>query len=376
MESLHDFLKAAIRHADRRALQELIDTKLSRKSMNDAQRVYWLASGIIVAPELYRDGLRDFAHAREDRIRHLMAFYYPGVSERSLADDLEGPALEPLIRLLGSHVGPARTRDEVYRASPATEAPFLVRDLIQRLAASPGKDASDALGRLAIDRELSRWHNELSRAQDEQLVIRRDAGYHHPNIGQICQTLDGGTPTNAADLAALLMDLLQELAEDIRTGNTDDWSKYWNVDSYGRPVDPRHESTCRNTLLSDLKRLLPERVNIGREGQHRNDKRDDIWVSSGDFRVPVEIKKNMHPKVWRALRDQLISQYTSDPATGGYGIYLVFWFGKEHTLRPSSRGRPSGPEELGEMLPAEADLTPLEARKISICVIDVSRPDS
>ncbi len=372
MESLHDFLKAAIRHADRRALQELIDTKLSRKSMNDAQRVYWLAAGIIVAPELYRDGLRDFAHAREDRIRHLMAFYFPGVSERSLADDLEGPALEPLIRLLGSHVGPTRTRDEVYWASPETEAPSLVRDLIRRLAASPGKDASDALGRLAIDRELSRWHNELSRAQDEQLVIRRDAGYHHPNIGQICQTLDGGTPTNAADLAALLMDRLGDLARDIRKGNTDDWRQYWN-EPRGQSPTPKHEDQCRDALLSDLRPLIPAEVDAQPEGPYANDKRADIRVSCRDFQVPVEVKKSMHPKLWSAVRDQLIAKYTIAPDTGGYGVYLVLWFGKDTKPSPSG-GRPADPEELCERLAAEADLTPLEARKISICVVDVSRP--
>ena len=372
MESLHDFLKAAIQHADRRALQELIDTKLSRKSMNDAQRVYWLAAGIIVAPEVYRDGLKDFAHAREDRIRHLMAFYHPGVSERSLADDLEGPALEPLIRLLGSHVGPARTRDEVYWASPETEAPSLVRGLIQRLAASPGKEASDALDRLVADRELSRWHNELSRAQDEQRVIYRDAVYRHPDIEQVCQTLEGATPANPADLAALLMDRLEELARQIRTGNTDDWHQYWNEPS-GESPTPKHEDQCRDALLSDLRRLIPAEVDAQPEGPYANDKRADIRVSCRDFQVPVEIKKSMHPKLWSAVRDQLIAKYTIAPDTGGYGIYLVFWFGKDTKPSPSG-GRPADPEELCERLAAEADLSPAEARKISICVIDVSQP--
>ena len=373
LESLHDVLKAAIQHVDRRSLQELIDTKLSRKSMNAAQRVYWLAVGILVAPGEYRDQLRDFAQAREDRIRHLMAFYYHGVSERPVTDDLRGPALELLIRLVGSYVGPARTRDEVYSATPETEAPFLVRNLILRLAASPATEASDALGRLVADPELSSWHDELSHAQDTQRAIRRDAGYRHLDIEQVCRTLNGGTPANPADLAALLMDWLQKLAVQIRTGNTDDWRQYWNVDSHGRPVDPRPEESCRDTLLSDLLERLPEGVSAGREGQHPNDKRDDIWVSRHAFRVPLEVKKNKNRRLWSALRNQLIAQYTNTSDTGGYGIYLVFWFGKEHTQRPPSGDRPADPDELRERL--EATLTPVEARKISICVVDVSRPD-
>ena len=374
MESLHDFLKAAIQHADRPAFQELIDTKLSRKSMKDAQRVYWLAAGIIVAPGVYCDQLRDFAQAREDRIRHLLAFYCHEVSEKPVTDHLRAPALELVIRLVGSHVRP-RTRDEVYTATPQTEAPFLVRNLILRLAASPAREASDALGRLVADPELSSWHGVLSHAQDSQRVIRRDAGYRHPDIEQACGTLNGGIPANAADLSSLLMDLLVDLARDIRKGNTDDWRQYWNVDSHGRPVDPRPEESCRDTLLSALRQRLPQGVDAQPEVQYANKKRADIRVSCGDFQVPVEIKKNRHLKLWSALRDQLIAKYTSDPATGGYGIYLVFWFGKEHTQSPPSGGRPAGPEELSERLAVEANLSAVEARKISICVVDVSRPD-
>ena len=187
--------------------------------------------------------------------------------------------------------------------------------------------------------------------------------------------MNGGTPANAADLAALLMDLLQKLGEEIRKSDADDWGKYWNVDSYGRPVDPRHESRCRNTLLSDLRERLPEGVSAWREGQHPNDKRDDIWVSGHDFRVPVEVKKNTNRRLWSALRKQLIAQYASTLGSDGYGIYLVFWFGREYTQPPPSGGRPAGPGELSERLAAEANLSPVEAHKISICVIDVSQPD-
>ena len=89
----------------------------------------------------------------------------------------------------------------------------------------------------------------------------------------------------------------------------------------------------------------------------------------------MEIKKNQgHRDLWSApIGDQLIAKYTTDPATGGYGIYLVFWFGKECTQPPPSGAAPLTAEEL-KRATAEATLTPAEARKISICVVDVSRP--
>ena len=81
----------------------------------------------------------------------------------------------------------------------------------------------------------------------------------------------------------------------------------------------------------------------------------------------------MHRDLWSALRNQLIAQYTIDPNTDGYGIYLVFWFGKDRTQPPPSGTRPTNAEELKKRL--EATLSPDEARKISVCGIDVSRPD-
>ncbi len=374
IQDLKYLLWAALQSADRDSLLDLIEEKLTYRSMSDGQRVYWLAAGVIVSPEVYGDLLREFSEGHEGRMRHLTAFFSRG-SLRSVVDGLESPALELLVRLVGGTVEPDEHWREGPSFTPAMKASRLVGDLIQRLSACPAEEASDALARLLRVESLSQWHDKLSQAQDAQRVIRRDAGYRHPGIEQVCRTLNGGTPANAADLAALLMDQLRELAVQIRRGNTDGWRQYWNVDSGGCPEGPRHEDVCRDALLDALRQRLPLAVDAQPEGQYANDKRADIRVSCPDFQVPVEIKKNGHLKLWSALRNQLIAQYTSDPATGGYGIYLVFWFGKGCTQSPPSGSRPAGPEELSERLAAEANLTPAEARKISICVVDVSRPD-
>ena len=376
IQDLKYLLWAALQSADMASLQDLIQEKLSYKSMSDAQRVYWLAAGLVVSPEVYGDMLRKFSEGREGRMRHLTAFFSHG-SLRSVVDGLQSPALELLVRLLGGTVEPDehwRERKGAY-LTPAMKASRLVGDLIQQLAACPAKEASDALAKLLEDESLSQWHEVLSRRKDEQRVIRRDAGYRHPDIEQVCQTLKGGTPANAAGLAALLTAKLEKLALDIRRGNTDDWRQYWN-EPHGQSPTPKHEDHCRDALLSDLQRGLPEGVDAQPEGQYARDMRADIRVSCRDFQVPVEIKKNMHRDLWSAPRNQLIAKYTTAPDSGGYGIYLVFWFGREGTPPPPSGPPPTGPEELSESLRAEAILTPAEARKISICVIDVSRLDN
>ena len=375
IQSLDYLLWAAIQYADRALLQELIENKLSRKSMNDAQRVHWLAAGVVISPSAYNDLLRDFIQRHERQVPHLAEFFPLQDRVQFSFDELGIPGLELLIRLVGSYVGPGyRWGDESENVGLKMKASELVHLFIQNLATSPTKDASDALNRLLSVSTLSRWRDALSQAQDAQRVTWRDASYRHFTIEQVCQTLNDGTPANAAGLAELVMDQLDEIARKIRGGPTSDWRQYWNVDQYNRPTCEKPEDACRDNLLSDLQNRLGQLdIDAQPEGRYANDKRADIRVSYGNFQVPVEIKKNMHRDLWSAPRNQLIAQYTIDPDTDGYGIYLVFWFGKDRTPPPPSGTRPTNAKELQERL--EATLSPDEARKISVCVIDVSRPD-
>ena len=413
LSSLNHLLWAAIRHADRALLQELIERKRSLKSISAAQRVRWLAAGAMVWPEEYTDILKDFIQEdQENRVRYLKAFFgsrvYQGASERGAwhtpafagrelfpFDASKVPLWELFIRLMGSVVGPDWWGDH---------ASDLVRMLIGDLVICPEEEASDALTNLLANPALERWNDVLKQAQETQLTIRRDAGYRHPGIEQICKTLNNLAPANPADLAALLMDLLDEIGSKIRRGPTSDWRQYWNVDSYNRPLrkepedaenshDPppcqepeeakhlhdsppcqRPEDACRDNLLSDLQeKLKPQGIDAQREGSYANDKRADIRVFYAGFNVPVEIKKNSHPKLWSAIHDQLIAKYTIDPDTDGYGIYLVFWFGKDDTNTPHEDGYPDNAKEMEQWL--EDSLSREEARKISVCVIDVSIPE-
>ena len=370
INALDHMLWAAIQHVDRASFEELIERKLSQKSMNLAQRMHWLAAGLVVSAA-YRKRLSEFVRGREKRVQQVATFFCGPerrLSKLGIPVPLKIPAVELLIRLIGGYVGPELWSEDGW-VPPSMEASRLVHTYIQHLAASPAKEASDALASLYADPALELWHGELSRARDSQQVIRRDAEYHHPTIEQVCETLSDDEPANPSDLAALLVDRLQEIATRIRKGNTDDWRQYWNEPS-GQEPTPKHEDHCRDALLSDLRQCLPPSIDAQPEGQYANDKRADMRVACQDFQVPVEIKKNSHQELWSAIRNQLISRYTIDPATGGYGIYLVLWFGRE-SCRPGSDGRPTSAAELEERL--RKTLSPDEVRKISVCVIDVAR---
>ena len=370
LRDLRHLLWASLQYAGRDLLGRLIEKKLSRTSMNPAQRVHWLAAGVIVAPSTHKDSLNDFVKGKEDRIRHIVEFFSSDDPLPFSLGDLETQIFELLIRLIGSSVGPSDWEGANGMVTAARKSSNLVNELIRYLAASSNEAVGNILGALCSDPGLSSWHYELTQARHTQRVIWRDARYRHPDIEQVCRTLDGGTPANAGDLVALLMDRLVAIGEEIRTGNTDDWRQYWNEGNGGQQPSPRHENSCRDAILSDLRLHLPQGVDAQREGQYARDRRADIRVSCRDFQVPVEIKKNGHPDLWRACRTQLIEQYTRDPATDGYGIYLVFWLGSHLTQRSPTGTRPGNPQKLRERL--EKTLSADERRKISITVIDVS----
>ena len=75
IQSLDYLLWAAIQHADKVSLQELMKKKLSSNGMNVAQRMHWLAASIIISPGAYNDLLSD-VRDRKGRIRHLAQFFF------------------------------------------------------------------------------------------------------------------------------------------------------------------------------------------------------------------------------------------------------------------------------------------------------------
>ena len=375
LPNLIRLLWAALQHANQHELLELVDKKLAGKSMTVAQRVHWLAAGVVAGPDTHSTRLGEFIDGKELRARHLAHFLWSEGRDLFQPGALPPHVLEVLIRQLGSAFGVYELKDGI--VGPREEALTRIPQLIERLEASPEPGAGAALHRLANDEALSRWSHGLRLAIDRQATISRDASYQRPGLDRIRATLSNAAPANAADLAALALDRLDDLAKRIRRANTNVWSQYWNQDSYGRPTRSKPEESCRDALLSHLRPFLPDEVEGQPEGQHAGNRRSDIRLSCSGFNVPVEIKKNSHPALWRAARDQLVAKYTSDPATGGYGIFVVLWFGDaEKTPLDETGKRPRSPEELQRRLEARIarQLAPEQARKIAVRVIDVTKP--
>lgn len=380
LPGLRYLLIAVERYSPRNEFVEMINEKLSHASMNVAQRVYWLAAGLISSPQYFSKSLCDYVIGNKQRVMHLATYIggrFDNLSVEPNQDNLS--AIATLIRLLGAVYPPSffdpeldADADEDREFSWGMGISYRIDGFVHQLMGNSSHTATRELEQLAVDESLSVWRTRLEFAIGKQKGIRREAEFKHAEVSTILGVLSNRQPANPADLAALTIDFLSEIATRIRDGNTSGWRQYWNVDSCHRVERPKPENACRDRLLSDLQqRLAILDIDAIAEGNYADDKRADIRVSFSGFNIPIEIKKSCHRDLWTAIRTQLIAKYTRDPGADGHGIYLVFWFGNHKHCRPTPDANPP-PKSAGELKRRlEESLTDAERRKISVCVIDV-----
>lgn len=359
-------LVAALKHCDRKQLLDMIENKLSRPSLEGAQRSQWLAAGLLLDPAKYEGPLARYVGSNQSRAMQVAGFFESRPTPGQDHPELSESAASLLIRLLAPHVSPERPTG-AHWVSPAMEAAELVRALISRLGANPAPSAASALAELLADDSVRAWHGLLRHQKEAQRVVSREAHFRRASAVDIVRTLANAEPANAADLKALLEQHLRDIAREDRDGNTTGYKRYWDAGK------PHHENDCRDRLLELLReKLRPIRVDAQPECEFRENKRADIRASfggTGGFNVPIEIKRDCHKDLWMALRDQLMAHYVRDPGADGHGIYLVFWFGGKGMPTAADGGRrPSSACELEERL--RATLKPDERQYIEVIAMD------
>lgn len=371
-ERLNDLgvlLTAAIQQADKQALLELIAIKLSRPSLDGTQRSQWLAAGLLLNPAKYEAPLVRHVGKNQSRAIQVAGFFESRPARGRQLPELSESAATLLIRLLAPHLSPERPTG-AHIVTAEMNAAELVRTLISRLGANPSIKATSTLDTLLADDGLHAWHGLLRHFRESQRIASREAHFRRASAADIVRTLANAEPANAADLHALLVQHLRDMAHEDRDGNTTGYSRYWEADK------PHHENYCRDRLLELLReKLRPTGIDAQPEGEYRENKRADIRASFGGiggFNVPIEIKRDSHRDLWHALRDQLMAHYVRDPGAEGYGIYLVFWFGgKGMPVAADGGKRPGSAQELEDRL--RATLKPDERQFIGIIVTDCSR---
>ena len=373
-KELDRLLGETLRSPELAGLEDLADRKLTLRSMTIAQQVRWHAVGALVNPDQNLEPFEVFMGQSETRTQNLAEFFRDSTGDSffdpSLLGSLPDPAvLSVVIKVLGRKYDPLWEDGLVTLEIGTSER---ISKWIELLGSVETSQAAQALSGLIDDPKLAKWRDHLRRAWERQNVALRDATYSRLGILQIQRTLDNGLPANAGDLAGLLDDRLSDAAAYIRGDSSNPWRGFWN-EKPGPELMPKYEEHCRDHLIQVLRACgLPRNIDAAPEGRYASDTRADIRFTHGGFNVPIEIKKDSHRDLWSSLNDQLIAQYTTDPTTSGHGIYLVLWFGLGKATRSPQGHRPATPYELQREL--EAQLTPEQARKISVRVLDVTKP--
>ena len=374
---LDRLLTKALDHSDQTALLALARHKQELKSVPVAQRVRWWATDALISQGSRSQQLKIDLVESETRVRHLAQFLR-AVWDRhggcpSILTAITDPGtLKEMIEILGRWCDPAIYPTGGYTYTLEMDTSELIQQLIGQLGSAVGDQAEQALESLIEDPQLTAWQSHLTATRERQRVAHRDASYRHPSVEEVQSTLDNKAPASPADLAALLGYQLEDLSEVTRGDARNIWRQFWSEDPHGRPTDPKSENSCRDALLAALTGRVPSEVELEPEASYASGWQADIGARCRDFNVPIEIKRDRSRDLWRALRTQLMGQYTTDPATSGYGIYLVLWFGDGKVQTPPDGNRPRTPEEFEQRL--VQDLTQDERRKISVIVMDVSKP--
>ena len=369
---LETLLKAALRYSLEQ-LPALIQQKSLVKGMDAAQKVYWLTTGMLLDPGRYETALWAYigkSLARANRLSGFLSHRYSGLN---VDFRLSARTLGKLIELLAPHaeIGFRRGGGLV---NEAEERGIRVRAMITSLGALGTDDAAQEIERLLRLPALRKLKISLESARHQLQLIQRESMFSFPLVSGVAQILSNKEPASPSDLAALVVDHLDDIALAIRRENDDGFRSFWNIENK-KPTDPREENLCRDVLLTRLRACLePFGIDCQPEADYVNDKRADIRVSvRNEFELPIEIKRESNDFLWSALHTQLVEQYAISPKTGGYGIYLVLWFGRGD-IPPARDGgkKPRSPEELKARL--EATLNATERQHIFVRVTDVSWP--
>lgn len=374
---LEALLKMAIYYVDHDELLKLISQKLKRSSLDILQKVYLLAAGLVIAPHKYESKVIQEITTSE-RVNHFSGFLYEGWRSSYKPMSLRFSTIELLITL----IAPLAAPDWPERGGFVTKAMHdgdFVQSLINRLSNTPEPEVGQIFERLLEKGELRRWFFTLKYAREKYLLNRREAEYKHPTPAALAAAFKQTSPANVADLAAMVLDFLDKLQQEMHSTDTKNYQRFWNVDSYEKLVEQRPENSCRCYLAEKLKdQFLVQGVQVNSEALAAESKRVDIRLTYNDseksLNLPVEIKRNKNPELWTAIHQQLIPKYTNEPNTQGRGIYLVLWFGVEFNKAVPLDGgnKPKTAVELQTRL--VATMTPEQQKLIDVFVLDVSKP--
>ncbi|MFN0299631.1 MAG: hypothetical protein ACKVQU_04665 [Burkholderiales bacterium] len=371
---LNRSLLAALYRLDDVQAARIVRLKLAQRGLDTTQRICWLVADLPYRADA-AERLAVWIGKNERRAVTLgVAFYEQGSLGRTV-HCLPPAAVRHLIEVLAP-ITPYRQGLRSGVVTVSDHRSDTVLGLFNALSSNPNAAARDALRTLGESSRLGTWKEAVDNSVRTQQSVAREALFQAADPVAVALVIANLAPANAADLLALVVQHLQDIEAELRGADTYLVRQFWQKESTGDT--PHDENFCRDLLLSKLRdRLKPLDIHVERESSAAGDKRADMraeFMRSGRrIAVPIEVKKENRDKLWTAWRDQLERLYTIDPAAGGYGLYVVLWFG----YRP--RATPEGvkPRDASHMRELMVERIPEpERHRLAVQVLDLSLPTS
>jgi hypothetical protein len=367
-EAESEMIDALIANGSREVLVELISDRLSRK-LDDERRRNWDAVQLIVDFEAARARL-ECQVIEPTLLWHLRARGSNRQRDDRGSADLKPSQIEWIVttfRKLYPNCGHS-SGDRIGDTNPWNATEYL-SGLVARL----GNDVSDAAV-AAMDRlrgaPADGYTDVFKNYSAEQRQARAEHHYVPPTLAQVRTVVEAGLPGSASDLQAVLLDALADVQLRLK-GDPLDWYKNFFLPN-GRH---KNEEPCRDALLQMLDGRIPD-VELRPEDHAADDKRVDIVAQlTPQVIVPIEVKGQWHPDLWKAADQQLDHKYVND-WRAERGIYLVLWFGNGTKLKSPPEGvdKPECPEDLQAALSKTSKA--VQQGRIKVVILDFTRPVS
>ncbi len=342
-----------------------------RNKVKNENRGYWLATLFITCPESGYSRFKNYFIKNNNIIWSLQSLMGKREAKVIFSNSLY---YKNLIGLLGSKFPNANHPRGVSRGSyNPWDASDFIKSLMSRLSTFPDDNTTEYFQQLLENKKLNSYFDEIRDVQVNQINLNRQNKYEQLNWLQVIDVLSNQEPASSRDLFLYSLDLLKDIQHSIKYTNTDIYKAFWNENPRGQITTPKCEESCRDRLLDLIRTQLSFlNLNAEPEGHMAQDKRADIILSKGnDLILPFELKCESHSKLWDAQTNQLMHLYSSDVRADGYGIYVVFWFGKKTLKNPFNKK--SLIKSVTELSTVLKRLSPNE--KIRPFVLDVSKPE-
>ncbi|MFH1489338.1 MAG: hypothetical protein ABII06_10565 [Pseudomonadota bacterium] len=252
------------------------------------------------------------------------------------ADYLRVPVLIRLIPLVYSLTRP---EDDVFREGTITSgtrdnAQDFRRHLMDRLGATPGQEAFDALMTLAEDPIIGRHRDWfLMLAQERAAQDAEFPPWEPEEVGRFAKQFVAPIKSDD-DLFNLAIHHLQELKAHMETGDSSERDLF----------DPEtKESAVKKWIVNRLKELAQGRYSVVPEEEVDRYKKPDIRLHCPAVTGPVAIEikranKLTYSKLEDALNGQLVGRYLKD-IRSRHGILLLAHLGGKEGWRPRAKSR-------------------------------------